>query len=130
MAGPFPRHQAGVAEAFDRTVAHVPEMFLEQIGNIGSGTGMTIAKPPRRFPAPWQVVVLPGGYAVEDATGQRLATFYGRADPSIGPLGGRADAGRGAAHGAEFRQAAGTDQRFFAVASGKHNCRGARSMKP
>jgi len=41
---------------------------------------MTNAKPPRRFPPPWQVVVLPGGYAVEDSTGQRLATFYGRAD--------------------------------------------------
>jgi hypothetical protein len=63
-------------------------MFLEQIGNIGSGTGMTIAKPPRRFPAPWQVVVLPGGYAVEDATGQRLATFYGRADPQSARLAG------------------------------------------
>jgi hypothetical protein len=38
-------------------------------------------KPPRRFPPPWRVVELPGGYAVEDSTGQRLGTFYGRADP-------------------------------------------------
>jgi hypothetical protein len=36
---------------------------------------------PRRFPPPWRVVELPGGYAVEDANGQRLGTFYGRADP-------------------------------------------------
>jgi hypothetical protein len=49
---------------------------------------MTIAKPPRRFPAPWRVVELPGGYAVEDATGQRLATFYGRADPQSARLAG------------------------------------------
>jgi hypothetical protein len=26
---------------------------------------------------------LPGGYAVEDANGQRLGTFYGRADPNV-----------------------------------------------
>ena len=32
MAGPFPRHQAGVAEVFDRT----SPMFLERIGNLGS----------------------------------------------------------------------------------------------
>jgi hypothetical protein len=49
---------------------------------------MMIAKPPRRFPAPWQVVVLPGGYAVEDATGQRLGTFYGRADPQSARVAG------------------------------------------
>jgi hypothetical protein len=36
----------------------------------------------RRFPPPWRVVELPGGYAVEDANGQRLGTFYGRADPN------------------------------------------------
>ena len=48
---------------------------------------MTISNPPRRFPPPWQVVVLPGGYAVEDATGQRLATFYGRADAHVGAIG-------------------------------------------
>jgi hypothetical protein len=37
----------------------------------------TIAR--RRF-SPWQVFELPGGYAVEDAEGRRLCTFYGRAD--------------------------------------------------
>ena len=33
--------------------------------------------PPRRFPPPWRVVEMPGGYAVEDATGQQLGVFYG-----------------------------------------------------
>jgi hypothetical protein len=39
--------------------------------------------PPRRFPPPWRVVELPGGYAVEDANGQWLCTFYGRAEPNV-----------------------------------------------
>lgn len=39
----------------------------------------TIAR--RRFP-PWQVIELPGGYAVEDAAGHRLGLFYGNADAS------------------------------------------------
>lgn len=38
----------------------------------------TIAR--RRF-SPWQVFELPGGYAVEDAEGRRLGTFYGGTDP-------------------------------------------------
>jgi len=38
----------------------------------------TIARP--RFP-PWQVYELQGGYAVEDAEGRRLGTFYGKTDP-------------------------------------------------
>jgi hypothetical protein len=33
-----------------------------------------------RFP-PWQVCELQGGYAVEDAEGRRLGTFYGKTDP-------------------------------------------------
>ncbi|MBO0753955.1 MAG: hypothetical protein J2P53_17680 [Bradyrhizobiaceae bacterium] len=33
-----------------------------------------------RFP-PWQVYELQGGYAVEDAEGRRLGTFYGKPDP-------------------------------------------------
>ena len=37
----------------------------------------------RRFPAPWRVVELPGGYAVEDANGQWLCTFYGRSEPNV-----------------------------------------------
>jgi hypothetical protein len=33
-----------------------------------------------RFP-PWHVCELQGGYAVEDAEGRRLGTFYGKTDP-------------------------------------------------
>jgi hypothetical protein len=33
-----------------------------------------------RFP-PWQVCELQGGYAVEDAEGRRIGTFYGKPDP-------------------------------------------------
>lgn len=33
--------------------------------------------PPRRFRAPWRAVETPGGYAVEDATGFRVAYVYG-----------------------------------------------------
>jgi hypothetical protein len=33
---------------------------------------------PRRFPAPWSVEQLPGGFKVVDATGQALAYIYGR----------------------------------------------------
>ncbi len=33
---------------------------------------------PRRFPAPWTVEQIPGGYKVVDATGQALAYCYAR----------------------------------------------------
>jgi hypothetical protein len=32
----------------------------------------------RRFPAPWTVEEIPGGYKVKDANGQSLAYVYGR----------------------------------------------------
>ncbi len=32
----------------------------------------------RRFPAPWQVEQIPGGYKVLDANGQSLACIYAR----------------------------------------------------
>jgi hypothetical protein len=32
----------------------------------------------RRFPPPWTVVPLPGGFKVVDAAGQSLAYFYAR----------------------------------------------------
>jgi hypothetical protein len=35
-----------------------------------------------RFPAPWRIVEIPHGFAVEDATGQQLAVFYGLAGPN------------------------------------------------
>jgi hypothetical protein len=34
----------------------------------------------RRLFPPWEVLELEGGYAVEDAMGRRLGTFYGRSD--------------------------------------------------
>jgi hypothetical protein len=37
----------------------------------------------RRLPRPWHVVELPGGYAVEDARGQRLCTFRGRVAANV-----------------------------------------------
>jgi hypothetical protein len=46
-------------------------------------TGGRPTTPPRRFPPPWRVVELPCGYAVEDANGQYLCTFYGRAEPNV-----------------------------------------------
>ncbi len=36
-----------------------------------------------RFPAPWRIVELPSGFAVEDANGQKLGVFYGRRWRSI-----------------------------------------------
>jgi hypothetical protein len=35
-----------------------------------------------RFSAPWRVVEIPSGFAVEDAAGQPLGVFYGRSDPN------------------------------------------------
>ena len=35
-----------------------------------------------RFPTPWRIVEMPSGFAVDDATGQQLGVFYGRADPN------------------------------------------------
>jgi hypothetical protein len=32
----------------------------------------------RRFPTPWHVDTIPGGYVVRDATGQALAFIYSR----------------------------------------------------
>jgi hypothetical protein len=49
---------------------------------------LAAATTPRRFPPPWCVVELPDGYAVEDATGRRLGTFYGRADQHAARLPG------------------------------------------
>jgi hypothetical protein len=47
-------------------------------------TGHQPMTAPGRFPPPWRVVEMPGGYIVEDADGRQLGTFYGsRADPDI-----------------------------------------------
>lgn len=37
----------------------------------------------RRLPRPWHVVEVPGGYAVEDAKGQRLCAFRGRVSANV-----------------------------------------------
>jgi hypothetical protein len=36
----------------------------------------------RRFPAPWTVERIPGGFKVNDANGQTLAYFYAREEPA------------------------------------------------
>jgi hypothetical protein len=38
--------------------------------------------PPRSFPSPWSVIEIPGGYRVDDASGNRLGYFYSWDDPS------------------------------------------------
>ncbi len=35
-----------------------------------------------RFPGPWRIVEITHGFAVDDATGQQLAVFYGLAEPN------------------------------------------------
>ena len=35
-----------------------------------------------RFPAPWRIVEIARGFAVDDATGRQLGVFYGRDDPN------------------------------------------------
>jgi hypothetical protein len=37
-----------------------------------------MAEAPRRFPPPWRVDQIPGGYVVRDANGQALAYLYSR----------------------------------------------------
>jgi bifunctional non-homologous end joining protein LigD len=50
-----------------------------------------------RFPAPWRIVEIPSGFAVEDATERQLGVFYGRADPKHGGPHRLSDDGRGEA---------------------------------
>jgi hypothetical protein len=53
-------------------------------GLAATETGHRPMTPPRRFPPPWRVVEMSGGYAVEDADGQQLGMFYGsRATPDV-----------------------------------------------
>ena len=37
----------------------------------------------RRFPAPWSVHATPGGWRVDDASGQALAYVYGRDSAAV-----------------------------------------------
>ena len=39
------------------------------------------------FPAPWRIVEMPSGFAVEDATGKQIGVFYGRAPDAAGHTG-------------------------------------------
>jgi hypothetical protein len=45
--------------------------------NAAWAAGMT-----GRFPGPWRIVEIPHGFAVDDASGQQLAVFYGLAEPN------------------------------------------------
>jgi hypothetical protein len=36
-----------------------------------------------RFSAPWRIVEIPHGFAVDDAAGRQLGVFYGRAAPNM-----------------------------------------------
>ncbi len=74
-------------------------------------TGHRPMTPPRRFPPPWRLVEMPGGYAVEDATGQQLGVFYGSGAARTLRAGSGPHHGRGAAHGGEFRATSGTAER-------------------
>ena len=40
-----------------------------------------------RFPAPWRIVEMPNGFAVEDAAGKQIGVFYGRAPDIAGHTG-------------------------------------------
>ena len=39
------------------------------------------------FPAPWRIVELPNGFAVEDTAGKQIGVFYGRAPDCAGHTG-------------------------------------------
>jgi hypothetical protein len=39
------------------------------------------------FPAPWRIVEIPNGFAVEDATGKQIGVFYGRVPNKAGHTG-------------------------------------------
>ncbi len=40
-----------------------------------------------RFPAPWRIIEIPNGFAVEDATGKQIGVFYGRVPNKAGHAG-------------------------------------------
>jgi len=44
----------------------------------GEFPGVSECPSTRRFPPPWTVEEIPGGYKVKDANGQSLAYIYGR----------------------------------------------------
>jgi hypothetical protein len=46
------------------------------------GADVLISPPTRRFPAPWTVEKIPGGFKVCDSNGQSLAYVYSRENPN------------------------------------------------
>jgi hypothetical protein len=50
--------------------------------NADNARPATISPETSRFPKPWQIVEIPNGFAVDDATGRQLGVFYGRTDPN------------------------------------------------
>jgi hypothetical protein len=62
-----------LADLRERALAYHPPATVEE-------NGAWAATVTGRFPAPWRIVEIPRGFAVDDATGQQLAVFYGLAD--------------------------------------------------
>src|SRR6266436_287217 len=50
--------------------------------NANNARPATTSPETGRFPKPWQIVEIPNGFAVDDATGRQLGVFYGRTDPN------------------------------------------------
>lgn len=42
----------------------------------------------RRLPAPWRAVQIPGGYVIEDSSGQKLAYVYAKSEIEGGTVSG------------------------------------------
>ena len=73
----------------------------------------------RRFPPPWSIECLPGGFKVVDANGQSLAYLYARENDNDEHR-WRAHHGRGAPVGEQLRQAAGTAGSDLGFGSAPH----------
>jgi hypothetical protein len=64
----------GLADLKEQVHAHDTPATVEE--NSASPATLT-----GRFPGPWRIVEIPHGFAVDDATGQQLAVFYGLVEP-------------------------------------------------
>jgi hypothetical protein len=73
-----------------------------------------VAEPPRRFPPPWRVDKIPGGYIVRDANGQAPACVYSRENEAEGAAGEGSDQRRGPADRRQHRAAAGAAREAWA----------------
>jgi hypothetical protein len=63
-----------LADLKEQTSAHGTPATVEE--NAAWPATMT-----GHFPGPWRIIEIPHGFAVDDATGQQLAVFYGLAEP-------------------------------------------------